>query len=241
METLPALLDAVAMRAPDSEAFIGPGRRTTFARLRDDSIAIARGLATRGVGHGTRIGLLMPNRAEWLATAFAVWRCGAVLVPLSTLARPRELAHCLRSARVMTLIAVRRFLRHDYEAMLAEIGAGLPALREVVWLGDDPADAANALAAPGAITMQVSPADPATVTFTSGTTSDPKGAVHVHRALCRAAIDIGATLGIEPTDRTWGYLPFFFNAGWSRWDSRRSRAAPRSSRWKCSSRARRSS
>jgi fatty-acyl-CoA synthase len=51
------------------------------------------------------------------------------------------------------------------------------------------------------------------VTFTSGTTSEPKGAVHVHRALCRAASDVGATLGIDASDRTWGYLPFFFNAG----------------------------
>jgi acyl-CoA synthetase (AMP-forming)/AMP-acid ligase II len=212
-ETLPALLDGIAARFPASDAFVSPRGRTTFARLRDDSIAIARGLAARGVGHGTRVALLMPNRAEWLATAFGVWRCGGVLVPLSTLARPRELAHCLRSAHVAVLIAVRRFLRHDYEAMLGEIATALPALREIVWIGDDPADVVNALAAPGAVTMQPSPADAATVTFTSGTTSEPKGAVHAHRALCRAAIDIGATLGIEATDRTWGYLPFFFNAG----------------------------
>src|SRR5262245_53632498 len=234
-ETLPALLDAAAARYPSREAFISPRRRATYAELRDDSVAIGRGLAARGVGRGTRIGLLMPNRAEWLATAFAVWRCGGILVPLSTLARPRELAHCLRSADVALLLAVRRFLRHDYEAMLAEIAPdapggvaplfddALPALREVVWLDDEPpADAVRALAAPGAalggewpgvLTARVAPSDPATVTFTSGTTSEPKGAVHVHRALCRAASDIGATLGIDATDRTWGYLPFFFNAG----------------------------
>src|SRR5262249_47220264 len=78
------------------------------------------------------------------------------------------------------------------------------------------------LAAPGAalgdawpdvLRARVAPADAATVTFTSGTTSEPKGAVHAHRALCRAASDVGATLGVAPSDRTWGYLPFFFNAG----------------------------
>jgi fatty-acyl-CoA synthase len=37
--------------------------------------------------------------------------------------------------------------------------------------------------------------------------------VHAHRALCRSASDVGATLGLEASDRTWGYLPFFFNAG----------------------------
>jgi acyl-CoA synthetase (AMP-forming)/AMP-acid ligase II len=86
-QTPPALFDAVAARSPYNEAFIGARRRATFAQMRDDSIAIARGLAARGVGRGTRVGPLMPNRAEWLAGAFGVWRCGGGLVPLSTLAR----------------------------------------------------------------------------------------------------------------------------------------------------------
>ncbi len=233
-QTLPALLDAVAARHPSNEAFISPRRRVRYAELRDDSIAIGRGLAARGVGRGTRVGLLMPNRAEWIATAFGVWRCGGILVPLSTLARPRELGHCLRSADIALLLAVRRFLRHDYEATLDEVApdggrapapvfnAALPALRQVLWLEDEPAVVVRTLAAPGlalggdwpgALTARVAPADPATVTFTSGTTSEPKGAVHVHRALCRSASDVAATLGIDASDRTWGYLPFFFNAG----------------------------
>src|SRR5262249_32184183 len=149
LRTLPALLDAAASRYPGHDAFVTPRRRATHAELRDDSLAIARGLAARGVGRGTRVGLLMPNRAEWIATALAVWRCGAILVPLSTLATARELGHCLRSADVALLLAVRRFLRHDYEASLAQIAPrmartsafdpALPALREVVWLEDDPA------------------------------------------------------------------------------------------------------
>src|SRR5215475_14652215 len=93
-QTLPALLDAVAARHPSNDAFISARRRATYRELRDDSTAIGRGLAARGVGRGTRVGLLMPNRAEWIATAFGVWRCGGILVPLSTLARPRELGHC---------------------------------------------------------------------------------------------------------------------------------------------------
>jgi len=237
--TLPALLDAAAALHPANDAFVAPGRRTSYAALRDDSIAIARGLAARGVGRGTRVALLMPNRAAWLAIAFGVWRCGGVLVPLSTLARPRELAHFLASADVALLLAVRRFLRHDYVAMLDEIAPGvaraaaaapasaafdpaLPALRRTVWLDDDPVALVRTLAAPGAalgdawpgvLTDRIAAADPATVTFTSGTTSDPKGAVHAHQALCRCALDVGTILGIDATDRTWGYLPFFFNAG----------------------------
>jgi fatty-acyl-CoA synthase len=66
---------------------------------------------------------------------------------------------------------------------------------------------------PAALAAAVSPADPATVFFTSGTTAEPKGVVHVQRALGRAAEDIARVLGIEADDRTWGYLPFFFTGG----------------------------
>src|SRR5215510_8652919 len=161
LQTLPALFDAVAAQYPTNEAFISVQRRATFAELRRDSIAIARGLMARGVGRGTRVGLLMPNRAEWIATAFGVWRCGGILVPVSTLAPPRELGHYLRSADIALFVAVRRFLRHDYVAAVDQLApdagrapgplfdAALPALRQVIWLGDEPTGVVDTLAAPG--------------------------------------------------------------------------------------------
>jgi acyl-CoA synthetase (AMP-forming)/AMP-acid ligase II len=235
--TLPALLDDVAARFARREALVSAGERLTFAGLAARAAAVGRALAARGVGKGTRVGLLLPNSPAWLAIAFGVWQCGGVLVPVNTLYRPRELAHALRSGAVALLVAVRRFLRHDYVAALEEIapgiGAGapprfhpaLPALREVIWLDPPepgaPIDLAPLLRAgtglgdawPAALAAGVAPGDPATIVFTSGSTAAPKGVVHVHRALVTCARDVGAVLGIEPDDRTWGYLPFFFTGG----------------------------
>src|SRR2546427_11964497 len=132
--TLPAFLDGLAARFGEREALVSPRRRVTYAELAAESTAIARGLAARGVERGTRVGLLMPNWPEWIATAFGVWRAGCLLVPLSTLGRPRELAYCLAHAEVRVLVAVRRFLRHDYVAGLPEKAPPPPGLREGGWL-----------------------------------------------------------------------------------------------------------
>ena len=107
------LLRRTAAADPSAAAVIGDSGATTYGELVAASVAIGRALAARGVGKGARVGLLAPNWPEWIPLALAVWRCGGVLVPLNTLARPRELAHLLRHADVTLLVALRRFLRHD--------------------------------------------------------------------------------------------------------------------------------
>ena len=59
--------------------------------------------STAGVGKGSRVGLIMPNRVQWVQIAVALTRIGAVLVPLSTLLQPPELVAQLRVASVQFL------------------------------------------------------------------------------------------------------------------------------------------
>jgi acyl-CoA synthetase (AMP-forming)/AMP-acid ligase II len=214
--TLPDLLGSAIERFGERDALISARGRWTYAALGRRVDEVAAGLARRGVGHGTHLGLLAPNWPEWIVLAFAVWRRGGVLVPLSTLFTPRELAHALTLADVELLIAARSFLKHDYPATLEAAGS-IPTLREVVWL-DTPADGAPVDLSPvaggaGAAPVAVGPDDDATIVFTSGSTADPKGAVHTQHALARAAVEDAAVLGVGPDDRTWGYMPFFFAGG----------------------------
>lgn len=232
--TLGAFLDRQAALFAERPAVAGEARGLDYRGLRDASDRVAAALVAAGVTKGTRVGLLMENRAEWLPYAFGVCKAGGLLVGLNTLQRKHELEYALRHADVSVAIAVPQYLKHDYAAMLAAlaapvlsggIAANLPFLRRVVLVGEearDGFDAAAALLAAGerigraelaAVGAAVSPSDPAAVFFTSGSTATPKAAVLSHAALLHNAWAIADSLGLGPSDRTWTALPLFFSGG----------------------------
>jgi fatty-acyl-CoA synthase len=237
METLGAFLDDVTAREPGREAVAHAPHdrvtaRLTRAELRAASRTAAKKLVGLGVGKGTRVGFLCPNRLEWLPIAFGALRIGAVLVPFSTLWKRDEIAYALAHADVQVLLTVPRFLKHDYAAALSEIvpelapagvlrSTAAPALRRVVALdGDVPgADRWDALPADvddaflDALEARVSPTDLATVFFTSGTTAQAKAVVHAHGALALSARRIAECLGTTPDDAWWGHMPLFWSGG----------------------------
>jgi len=236
-DTLPARLTHLSRAYAERPAVIFHDRTLTFAEFDGRARALTAGLASLGVSKGTRVGLLMPNRPDWLGCAFAIWRLGAILVPINTLFRAPELACALDHADVTVLIAVSRFLNHDYRAMLLDLcpelhhsaaplrSAALPCLRHVVFQGDEPPpaatpwstlcahDAGDVTVWNAAAAARVVPTDDAAIFFTSGSTATPKGVVHTHRSMLHAADNVGDRLGLTADDRTWGYLPFFFNGG----------------------------
>jgi fatty-acyl-CoA synthase len=240
VETLGAFLDATAARAPEREAVAyAPSHRVTtrqsWVELRAASRLAAKRLVALGAGKGTRIGLLCPNRPEWLAVAFGALRIGAVLVPFSTLWKREEIAYALRHGDVQTLLLVAGFLKHDYLGQLRGIVPGLaqvdadgvlfdpaaPALRHVIVLGDGAEDLPRwdrlAAGVPDAVLAaleaSVSPTDLANIFFTSGTTAQAKAVVHAHGALVLSGRRVGECMGVGPEDAWWGHMPLFWSGG----------------------------
>ncbi|UXX85094.1 AMP-binding protein [Roseovarius pelagicus] len=135
-----------------------------LARLSD---GIANALLTRGVGRGDRIGVLR-SQDKWCAAAhIAIWKIGAISIPLFKLFMQDAL-----TSRVID--AGARFVITDDEGvdMLAPLHDVTPLVPEKMTLGSDPVEPVNTVAD-----------DPAVLIYTSGTTGSPKGALHGHRVL----------------------------------------------------------
>lgn len=213
--TIPALLAHRAAATPDLEAVVDHGGRIHFAGLDRWSAQRAAWLVARGVNKTHRVGLLMENGIEWAVNAYAVMRIGAVLVPLSTLLRPSELADQLATAGVRHVIACENFRGRDYRSEIGRLdSSNLPALTSIWWageLGDEGTGPARAVA--DALAARVVPADDMVVIFTSGSRRAPRGVIHTHGAAIRAVAAGAEARCVRPGTRLYIPMPFFWVGG----------------------------
>ena len=214
-ETIPELLAARAATSPIREAIVSPEGRIDFATLDRLSAARAALFVERGVNKTHRVGLLMQNGIDWAINAFALMRIGAVLVPLSTLLRPNELATQLGIAGVRHLVAAKAFRGRNYRDEIASLDkASLPSLRNVWWadeLGEEPMAEARDVA--NALTLRVCPADDLAIVFTSGSRAAPRGIIHTHGAAIRAVAAGLEARCISAETRLYIPMPFFWIGG----------------------------
>ena len=124
--TVPGLIDEMAARFPAREALVGNGRRFTYARLREEARAFAKGLSALGIRKGDHVAILMGNRPEWIIADLAICALGGVMVAVNTWVTARELAYVLGHSDAKLLIASDHFLKYDYFAMLDELAPSLP-------------------------------------------------------------------------------------------------------------------
>ncbi len=242
--SVPEMIRSLARQHGERPAILLGERRLSYTEVERQSAALARGLLADGVGKGTRVGLLMPNGPDWLVAWLAAARIGALVVPINTFYQVRELYWILRHSDVSTLLCSARFLTHDYlerlEACAPELAGqegeplhlpSLPYLRTVRTWGDGERAWARPgpehLAARAALAPEidddylrqvescVTPADPLIVIYSSGSTADPKGAVHTHGGMVRHSHNLNGFRDITCEDRVYSPMPFFWVGGFT--------------------------
>ena len=181
-------LDRHARERPGERAVVeisadGTVRELSWGALRNQSDEVASALLRLGVLEGEPVAFQLPNRLEFVTIALGTLRAGAVCEPLMPIFRERELAFMLRESGAPVLFVPGVFRGRDYAAMADGLRSELPALEEVIVLdGDIAAGDPAPLNAPSLRPDQI-----AQLLFTSGTSGEPKGALHRHDVLTRAA------------------------------------------------------
>jgi cyclohexanecarboxylate-CoA ligase len=183
-------LDRHARQRPGEPAVVeisadGSIRELTWAALKIDADRVAAVLGRLGVREGEPVAFQLPNRLEFVAIALGTLRAGAVCEPLMPIFRERELSFMLGESRARVLFVPHTFRGRDHAGMAAGLRDALPSLEHVVVLPDGYErllDAASPSAAPAGDPHRV-----AQLLFTSGTSGEPKGALHRYDVLTHAA------------------------------------------------------
>ena len=170
------------------------GRRRDwhFSELFACSAGLSGAFAARGVRRGDAVMTLVGNRIEWVLSMLACWRMGAVALPCNTMLRRADLE--LRAAAADPRLCVAE------EDLLGELPDSVPVMTtaEVATVLDEdlpqetPAEAAD-----------MAPEDPALIVFTSGTTGEPRGAVHPYRYLFGQRVQAEHWFGSRDEELAW--------------------------------------
>lgn len=226
LATIPALARAAASRWPDHPAVIDQDITVSHARIWAEARRVGRGLVGLGIAAGDRVGLWAPNRWEWISAAIGIQSTGAVLVPLNTRLKGREVADVLDRANVKALISAGQFLGQYFPDMLA--AEPLPALQRIVVMDEAvPADPRQMTWADllglgdtveeallDARLSALTPDDLSDLMFTSGTTGRPKGAMFTHAQTVSAAAATVVTNNLTSEHRSATFGPFSHNASY---------------------------
>jgi cyclohexanecarboxylate-CoA ligase len=200
---------------PDQPALIGHRAdrdtpwRFSWRELGDVVARAAASLQSLGVGHGDVVAVQLPNWWEFVVTALACGRIGAVVNPLMPIFRERELGYMLGFAEAKVLLVPKLFRGFDHAAMAEALQRELPALQHVIAVDGDGDDGFERRLQSGTARVEpvrrparsaLAPDDLAVVMFTSGTTGSPKGVMHTTNTLVACNNALAGRFGLSTDD-----------------------------------------
>ncbi|MBW2241400.1 MAG: AMP-binding protein [Deltaproteobacteria bacterium] len=200
-DTLWELVEARAEATPEGLFGIDEsGLEMTFGEYRKAAEHLAAALYERGVRENSAVSWILPTCFNALVLLAALSRLGAVQNPIIPIYRGREVSHCLRQTGAQLLIVIERFRGFEYGEMANELAGKIEGL-DVLITSDEPWESQLP-----DTTAMLPPAPSAGnklrwIFYTSGTTSEPKGARHADKGFLAASFGLADAMGLSPSDR----------------------------------------
>jgi len=208
MGNLAGNLVAAAERQADNIALKLDETEIPYTALEAASARVAGLLHLRGIGPGARVGIMLPNVAQFAVAYYGVLRAGAVVVPMNPLLKAREVEFYLADSEARLV-----FAWHEFAAAAAAEAGATAAGAEAVGVTPGAFERLLSSVEPKPDVVDRAGEDTAVVLYTSGTTGKPKGAELTHANLglnVGVAIDL---LGFDARSVVLGALPLFHAFG----------------------------
>lgn len=215
---LDAMLTNTAAAHGDRPALSDRTTQLSYKQLGDKVAQIAAGLSDSGIAQGDRVVLFQGNRIEFVTTLFALWRLGAVAVPVGIRQSKDELAYIVRQCGATGLVYERdladrvpdasemsglRLLVECAETATSPTLVARGAVNHCDLIGPEP------IFTPSAATDE----DNACIMYTSGTTGRPKGAVLTHMGFWHTAQNYCDRFGYSEDDSMLLVVPITHISG----------------------------
>lgn len=192
---------------------------TTYRETLDQVYEFGAGLMALGVEPGERVALLSEGRNDWVISEMAILFNGAINVPLSVKLSPVELQFRLFHSDASMLI-----ISENHLPKIGAIRDNLPELKQIILLDSKEQYSEDEISKKQVLQMgrkllekrkddfirrkdSVKADDPANISYTSGTTADPKGIILTHRNYTANVEQALTLMDIPPTYRTLLILP----------------------------------
>jgi long-chain acyl-CoA synthetase len=210
-ETLRAALD----RWPNEICLIEADRerenaRLTYRQFKEQALPLASALQSAGLQNGTRAAIIMTNQSKWLISAYAIFYCGSVLVPLDYKLTAAEQLQLLAHSRAEFLVIEYHLWRDITQAEQFKNLAARTVLVTEAPAGADLQGARrwedfHAAAEPTFIRRKRD--DPACIVYSSGTGGRPKGCVLSHDNYLEQCVALTSLYPFWPGVRYLSILP----------------------------------
>lgn len=203
-----------AERDPAKPAFVWGDEVLSYGQASARSESLAGALRRLGLGHGDRVGLLMPNCPQLPESMFATWKAGGCVVPLNARFRSEEIVYHLADSRARMVI-----FSEQYRDVMAAVRDRAPSVERFICVGASLSGqtAYDELAAEGTGPGEgadVTDEDLAWLFYTSGTTGRPKGAMLTHGVLTFVSVGwVADLMSLEPEDVGIHAAPLTHGAG----------------------------